>query len=167
MPQRRVVLSGTVTIYSFTFGSLANYESYIRNVLTNNGFNVNEVRLSASASNVINNLVALTIDLSVDTQYTAQQARDTAAQLIATIPSDSYLFWGSPQFGNIDLGVVSDGQAAVTDTDMTRGGLFDGNTIQDEVKNLTGVSSTTLIWVLGAIFLAPYILDMFSSRSKR
>lgn len=166
MSERRVVLSGTLKINSITLGALGSYENYIFQALVNNGFHVNAVRLSPSAFNVFNDLLGVTIDISVDIQFTAEQARQNTLFVIQSILSDSYIYYGSPQFSNIDLSILSDGTAATISQDQTRGGLLDANSITDEIQHLTGFSLTTLVWVVGGIFLAPYILDLVSSRKR-
>lgn len=165
MSERRVVLSGTLKINSVTFGALGSYEQYIQSALVNAGFHVNAVRLAAAALNLATDLVGITLDLSVNTQYTAEQARQSALSVIESIPSDSYVFWGSPQFSNIDLSVLSDGVNTSIGSDQTRG-LLDTSNINDAIKNVTGVSTSTIIWIVAAIFLAPYVLDSFGSRKR-
>ena len=167
MSTRRVVLSGTLKINSVTFGALGGYEQYIQQALVNSGFSVNAVRLDASAFNLANDLVAVTLDLNVDTVYTAEQARQNALAVIEAIPSDSYIFWGSPQFSNIDLGIVSDGTAATATGDQTRGGILDVVGLNEGIQNITGLSTTTIVWIAAALLLAPYIIDTFSRSSRR
>lgn len=136
MSLRSVVLSGTAQL-NILVGNVSAYEQTIFNALTNAGFSINAVRVVKQT--LFTNQINITIESYVDSQYTAEQQRSAIVNALAAISGESYAYYGSPLLSNINLHILSDGEANVTHTDST------GSDALQSILNSIGHTATSTV----------------------
>lgn len=156
---RLVVLTGTAQL-NVVIGEVANYEKNIADALSNAGFDVKSVRISKGV--VFSNGINITIECYVDDQYSAQQARESAAAVIGSIPNVNFSFsFAERLFSQVSLQVLSDGKPLTASEDATQNDTLakllrtGENVVTSATENLTSNIGTPL--AIGAVVIVAFL----------
>lgn len=156
---RLVVLTGTAQI-NVVIGDVVNYEKNIADALSNAGFDVKSVRISKGV--VFSNGINITIECYVDDHYTAQQARESAAAVIGSIPNVNFSFsFADRLFSQVSLAVLSDGKPLTATEDAVNNDtltklLSTGEVLVNKAtENLTSNIGTPL--AIGAVVIVVFL----------
>jgi hypothetical protein len=132
---RLVVLTGTAQL-NVVIGEVVNYEKNIADALTYAGFDVRNVGISKSF--IFSNGINITIEINVDDQYSAQEARESATAVIGSIPNVNFSFsFAERLFSNVSLSVLSDGKGLIATTDATQ-----NDTLSKALNAASGLATT-------------------------
>lgn len=161
MAGRLVVLSGTAQL-NLLIRDPFNYESVIKDALVNAGFTINSVRVTQQT--FFSNAINITIDSYVNDEFSAEQQRVSVINTLSNITGQSYVYWGSPLLSNVDLSILSDGQAANINHDTTDQNALQtildsiGNAALDVPKDFAKNSITPIAIAAVAIFAVIYFI---------
>lgn len=158
---RIVVLSGTAQL-NLLIRDPFNYEAVIKDALTNAGFTINAVRVTQQT--FFSNAINITIESYVNDEFSAEQQRVGIENALANIAGQSYVYYNSPLLSNVNLSILSDGQAATINHDTTDQNALQsildsiGNAALDVPKDFAKNSITPIAIAALAIFAVIYFI---------
>lgn len=163
MSARLVVLSGTAQL-NILVGNVSSYESTIFNHLTNAGFSIAAVRVVKNT--LFTNQINLTIESYVNAEFSAEQQRQGIVNSLSNVRGESWAYWDSPLLSNVNLHILSDGQANTIGQDTTQSdalqniingiGHIAGNTVHDATVGAASNISTPIM--IGVVAIAALFL---------
>jgi len=126
MAQRLIVLTGSLQVSGYASANTGTLAELIRQTFTNAGWSLSSVRLTQQIINP--SILNITIEANVFDTFTAEQARQTAANLLATgFVTTAGLFGiggGNPLFSNVALQILNEGALPNAVSDTTNSGLY-------------------------------------------
>ena len=175
--RRLVILTGTATL-NVVIGEASSYASTIREALTAQGFAV--VNVKVNKPQLFLSTINITIECNVDSQYSAEDARRSAIDVISNIGIQGSWFpnplniaamvLAGSAFSNVSLSILSDGQPATATSDATLNDAlsnitsFGAGVVKQAVDNTTK-NVATPIAIAGVVGLG-IILITLSARKR-
>lgn len=162
--RRLITLTGTAD-FQIIVGDISNYIETVRQAFVNAGWDIVDVHMNKRI--LYTNAVNITIAANVVYEFTAEQARLVAIQVLESIPGQSYIY-GTGLFVNVNLSVLREGDPPNAEHDSTLDTTLSSITqavndlAKEGVKGLTGNIGLPIAIGVGVIA----ILFMYGPRRR-